>query len=643
MISIPFIKQTVKLMNHMSFVKKFLVVSIFFAIPLLILGLALFKEIQQNINITKAEQEGIVLLDISYKLLFSAATYRDLQLISRIKSTPELQSLIKQSEIEVEQSLSDFAQNIEKLSTSKLDQQLSILHSNWNSLKTSSAGAAGGPNIQFQFYDSLVNNVEMLVNVVTYDRKLIHDPSFKTFLLINIMIKDIPNIMRSLGKARAYGSYALGLNAIDQNTFSTLDKVYDELIADQLLVEQSLKYALDLNKEEVHLNSIANDINYAIGIGSDYFYVNIIEKDFIDHDWKLYFDIMSESFNVIHDVIKIILPEINRQLEIRIHKQYTKLNILIAGTLLISIVVFYLYSGMYFSIKSLISNFARKANIAASGDLSVTLDTESNDELSQLYIAFNEMISQLKDNQTKLIQAEKMNSLSGLIAGVAHEMNTPIGILKTASTQIEEDLKKTQLKLEEQKMTKSDLEQCMLHTSDGLSLMSANIDRCTSLISTFKQLRTVEASTDSPTIDISELVKDTWKILDYQSEAISFSIEGNKQHKVNSELLALIISNILLNAIHHGLNDKEGSIKVKIEELENHSLKLSISDDGHGMEQEMLDNAFEPFYTTQRIKGNVGLGLHIVYTAVTQSLKGEININSSPGHGTEIVLILPNI
>ena len=641
MSNIPFIAPAIKLMNRMSFVKKFSVVSVFFAIPLIILGLALIKEIQRNIDITTAEQEGISLLNTSYELLFTAATYRDLQLIARVNSNTELSNMIAETETQVESALAIFDQKIQTLSTSKLDKQLEILHENWAALKTASAGAAGGPNIQFQYYDSLVNNVEMLVNVVTYDRKLIHDPSFRTFLLINIMIKDIPNVMRSLGKARAYGSYALSLDAVDQHTFSTLDHTYDELIADQLLIEQSLNYALDLNNNDSSINGIANDLVNGIGIGSDYFYVNIIEKDFINHDWKLYYDIMSGSFDVIHDVIKIILQEIDRQLEVRIKQQFFKLYTLMVSTILVTLIVFYLYSGMYFSIKNLISNFAKKANIAASGDLTVKLDTESNDELSQLYIAFNEMISQLKDNQEKLIQAEKMASLSGLIAGVAHEMNTPIGILKTASSQIDEDLDRIQKKFADQAMTKKDLESCMLNTMEGIQLISANVDRCASLISTFKQLRTIDSSKDAPEIDVANIISNAWTIIDDQSSDVLFSINGNKHHKIDSEILTLLMSNIFLNSLSHGFDNKEGEIKVNIETEEDKCLKITISDNGKGMEADVLEKAFEPFYTTNRFNGNVGLGLHIVYTTVTQGLKGDISIYSEIGKGTNIAIKIP--
>ena len=96
--------------------------------------------------------------------------------------------------------------------------------------------------------------------------------------------------------------------------------------------------------------------------------------------------------------------------------------------------------------------------------------------------------------------------------------------------------------------------------------------------------------------------------------------------------------------MHHGFEDGQaGKIDVAINEDSNKTLIVNISDNGQGMSNEVLENVFEPFYTTKRINGNVGLGLHIVYTAITQSLRGEIHISSNVGKGTNITLKIPNL
>jgi signal transduction histidine kinase len=638
MVPIPFIKYAIVFMNRLSFVKKFIVVSILFSIPLLILGQALFNEISENINTTKAEREGIVLLQKSYELLFAATAYRDVQLVARANSSEDLKQRIVNRALMVEQTLVEFENAIKGLSNSGLPEQLNILHSTWERFKVGSAGAAGGPNIQFQYYDSLVNNVELMVNVVTYDRKLIHDPSLKTFLLINIMIKDIPSVIRSLGKARAYGAYSLSLAALDYETFKTLDKIYDELIANQTLIEQSLKYALDLNNQQQDLKRVAKDLFNGISIGSNFFYLNLIEKDFIDLQWDEYFDSMSESFASIHDVINIILPAIDQQLKQRIEKQYHKLYVFLFSTILLSVIIFYLYSAVYFSIRSHLSKFAKKASQVASGDLTVKMDIESKDELSELYAAFNNMLTQLREHQDKLMQAEKMASLGSMIAGVAHEMNTPMGIIKTASSQVQEGMLSIGEKFNRNSVTKNDFEYYLHDSQEFMQLIELNTERCISLISTFKQLNIYQKNDIREKVELSNLLYAVPTIFKQDSSHIKIKVSNppSIRASVDPELLTLVIGNLINNAYTHGFTGRScGVINVIATESES-GVCIEVNDDGEGIDQETLGKVFEPFFTTKRSKGNIGLGLHIVYVVVTQALKGEVKISNQEKGGTKV-------
>ncbi|MFT5594515.1 MAG: signal transduction histidine kinase [Oceanicoccus sp.] len=640
MAPIPFIKYAIMFMNRLSFVKKFIVVSILFSLPLLILGQALFYEIKENINTTKAEREGIVLLQKSYELLFAAAAYRDIQLVARANGSEEVQARIASRAKIVDHKLSDFEKEITGLSNSGLPEQLSILHKNWDSFKTGSAGAAGGPNIQFQYYDSLVNSVELMVNVVTYDRKLIHDPSLKTFLLINIMIKDIPSVIRSLGKARAYGAYSLSLTALDYETFKTLDKIYDELIANKLLIEQSLKYTLDLNNQNKDLEKVANNLVEGITAGSDYFYLNLIEKDFIDLKWNEYFDAMSESFTRIHDVINIILPAIDQQLANRIEQQYHKLYLFLFSTILLSILIFYLYSAVYFSIRSHISAFAYKASQVAAGDLTVKMDIASKDELSELYSAFNDMLTQLREHQDKLMQAEKMASLGSMIAGVAHEMNTPMGIIKTATSQIQESMVSIGEKFNSNLVTKNDFQHYLADSQECMTLISLNTERCISLISTFKQLNIYQKSEINETIELTGILNEIPSLFKHDNSHVKIEISHppSLQASIDPELLTLVIGNLIGNAYAHGFTGKDSGIIKVIGTQTPTNICIEVTDNGNGIDESNLEKVFEPFFTTKRNQGNVGLGLHIVYIVVTQALKGDIQINSQPDGGTQVVM-----
>lgn len=633
-------------MNQFSFVGKFLLVSIMFMLPLTILGTALFSEIQHNIDTTRTEREGIVLLQKSFNLLFSATDYRDYGIIQRAQSTEYVLKTIQLKQDKVEGDLIAFKHALENVNDSNLHEHILRLEENWKNLKQSSAGAAGGPNIQYQFYDSLVNNIELLVNVVTYDRKLIHDPSLKTFLLINILVKDIPMAIRSLGKARAFGTYALGATGIDYETIKRLDQVYDELLSSSLMIEQSMEYAAKIQDQSSSIQQLSTYLSTGFKVAADYFYLNLIEMDFINQEWEDFYHTMSQSFTSIHEVVDSILPAVDKQLEKRIETEKLKLYTLLLGTLFLLIIVFYLYAAVYFSLTDSIKVFSFKAQQVADGDLTVSLTIESGDELSHLYIAFNNMVSQLKDNQKQLLEAEKMVSLGGMITGVAHELNTPLGILTTAVSYLVEENERLTLKFKGGEITKSDLEHSLKNNLESLQLIHINTERCSSLIRTFKQLNVYQNTKRAAQSNIYDLIKDIPKMLDLENTYpnISLTLECDQQLYFNTipELLTLVIVNLTLNTLHHAFPDKAGNIKLSITK-QDEKLNITFNDNGQGISVDIIDKIFEPFFTTNRNQGNIGLGLHIVYVTITQALNGKISLNEQHVLGTEFTILLNEI
>lgn len=642
MSKIPFIRYPVRFMNRLSFIKKFLVVSVLFVFPLAILGGALFKEINQSIQVTESERQGVKLLQIGYRLLQEAVVYRDLQMLQRNNISEEAKEKISAQAVLFEQQIEDFSSALTHIPKSSISDQLESLMVTWDEFKNTSAGAAGGPNIQFQFYDQLITNIELLIHVIAYDRKLINEPELKNILLVNILIRDIPEMLRSLSSARAYGMYALSLTALDYETFKTLDKIYDEVLENQLVLEQSLNYAINQQEDQQPLSDVSGGLMDGIDLGANYFYENLIEKDFIEDTWQHYFQQMEKSFDAISQATNSILPIIDQDLALRIENRRYSLYSLMLVTIVLSIIIFYLYAAVYFSINSYIMNFATKANQVARGDLTVKLDSESDDELSQLYSAFNEMLIQLKEHQNKLLQAEKMASLGGMISGVAHEMNTPMGIVKTAMSQVDESIDLIGSKLQDQSMTRTDLEQFLADTKDAVALMSTNTERCISLISTFKQLNVYQERESSETVDLCDLLDSIPKLFmrEDQQQTIQVKRPDHLTSMVDKELLLLVLGNLVSNAYEHAFKSDTGNITIEGVEADDH-IKIIVCDDGKGFDDDSIEKAFEPFFTTKRNQGCIGLGLHIVFIIVTQALNGIIEIESKVDKGTEVCMRFP--
>jgi len=639
---LPFIKHAIRIMNKLPFVRKFILVSICFALPLIILGTALFLEINKKVSISEEELEGLNAIEGVYDLLFLSHQYRDIRMVQRASSNADIVKEVERVTNQMDDTIVAISQTPYLLSHSDLKEQTNKLRTDWNKMKFSSAGAAGGPNIQFQFYNGIVKDVELLLKNIAYTSKLIHDPALSTFLLVDLIINKVPNTLNHLGFTRGYGSYALSIKAIDYQTFKTFDKIYDDLLVSQKVLSQNLQFILKEDSSQ-SLSHVFQDISNQAEQASNYFYKNLIEKDFITEEWDNYFKVISQSFTGIETDTKEIIPIIQNKIQQRIRVEMLKLWGIGLGTLVLTLVIFYLYAGMYISIALVSKNFIQKAEQVAAGDLSVHLNVRSNDELSQLYIAFNEMVKQLKENQEQILQAEKMASLGSMIAGVAHELNTPLGIGRTAVSKLKEDLDKMDAYYQDGIIKRSDLEEYLKYGQEGLSLIEANMQRCAKLINSFKQLSVAQTHVSQETIDIIPIIKNVISptgILNI-SPSVSIRLDADEEVMVNvdPDLLSLILVNVISNILQHAFPQETGNIFITVEKA-NGKLYLDIADDGIGISDEHIEQIFEPFYTTRRHQGYVGLGLHIVYVILTQALHGSIRVESSPNNGAHFKIEL---
>lgn len=622
-------------MNKLPFIKKFVLVSVCFSLPLILLGAALLNEINKDIAISQEELIGIHLLEQTFPLLNLAHEYRDTRMIQRANLDKDIADRIAKIQTEITASMSTLKQVAESQNHPILLVEVNRLNDYWLAMTSSSAGAAGGPNIQFQYYDTMVNHIELFIKTIVYEYKLIHDPDLDTLFLINLVTSTLPATMDNLGYSRGYGSYALSLNAISYETFKTFDRIYDDFQANHELLKQNTQFALNENTSS-KLEAIVSSILKVSSDASSYFYTELIEKDYISEKWDTYYSTLSTSFSNLNNSNSEILPIIANQISRRIRDENLKLIGIGIGMVIMILVIFYLYSGMYISIALVSVNFIRQAKKVADGDLSVHLDVRSNDELSQLYVAFNDMIKQLKENQETILQAEKMASLGGMIAGVAHEMNTPLGVSATAVSKLKEDLDLVGKRYDKGEIKRSHLETYLNCGQEGLSLIEKNIQRCSKLINSFKQLSIAPKNESQETIDIIPIIKNVISptgILNI-SQTIDIQLEADEEVHVNvdPDLLSLVLVNIISNILQHAFPEGDGKIRVKAEKSDGR-LFLDIEDNGIGISDEDLEQIFEPFYTTRRNQGYVGLGLHIVYVILTQALHGSIKVESSPNNG----------
>lgn len=265
--------------------------------------------------------------------------------------------------------------------------------------------------------------------------------------------------------------------------------------------------------------------------------------------------------------------------------------------------------------------------------------------LEKLLAEKTEALEDLKRAQERLIQSEKMAALGGLVAGVAHEINTPIGIGVTAASHLEDETNKLLELFESEKLSRGDFKNYISVARESAGMILSNMNRAEALIHSFKQVAVDQSSEEQRQFRMKEYVSEVLASLQPRLRKTEHRIIVNcpEEFIVNSfpGALSQILTNLLMNSLNHGFENIEaGIITIDIVEREGRVI-MTYEDSGCGIPEENLKKIFDPFFTTKRGRGGSGLGMHIVYNLATQTLGGTIRCSSRVGEGTRYVLEFP--
>ncbi len=255
-------------------------------------------------------------------------------------------------------------------------------------------------------------------------------------------------------------------------------------------------------------------------------------------------------------------------------------------------------------------------------------------------------VQRLQETQRQLVQAEKMSTLGTLVAGVAHEINTPLGIAVTATSQLIRDADEIRETIANGQLSRGKLDGFVKGIDRGLGIAYSNLTRAANLVSSFKQVAVDQNSEQARDIDLADYIKDILRSLDPILKSAKVQVEQSVpagiKLKTQPGALAQVVTNLVQNAIKHafdGIAEPRLSFSANI--VSAAEIQLIMTDNGVGMDDTIRARAFDPFFTTKRGAGGTGLGLHIVHNLMTEALKGRIELNSRPDHGTEFRLTFP--
>jgi len=254
-------------------------------------------------------------------------------------------------------------------------------------------------------------------------------------------------------------------------------------------------------------------------------------------------------------------------------------------------------------------------------------------------------LQNLKMTQQQLVEQEKMASLGELVAGVAHEINTPIGVGITAVSHLVESVNRISKAFNSGTLTKKQFSDMLSAVLESAEIVDSNLRRAADLVKAFKSVAVDQSSAEPRLFALKSYTQDVITSLRPKLKRTEHEITVDIPEDINlycdPGVISQIMTNLIMNSLNHAYAPQQkGQIKISARMLEN-VLQLTYEDDGNGIEESILKRLFDPFVTTKRGQGGSGLGTHIIYNLVTQALGGRIQCISDVGKGTRFEITLP--
>ncbi|MDG3085849.1 ATP-binding protein [Vibrio hannami] len=274
-------------------------------------------------------------------------------------------------------------------------------------------------------------------------------------------------------------------------------------------------------------------------------------------------------------------------------------------------------------------------------ELNETLEKKVEERTKDLRASMNN----LKQTQEKLIESEKLAALGGLVSGVAHEVNTPLGISVTAASIIKEISAELTHSFDSQTLTSTQFQELMSRMNDTNVMLEDNLNRAAKLVKDFKQTAVDQVSESRSQFLVYNVLDSLLASLHSRTRKVPVepTIEGGKDITMNSlpGVLTQVVSNLVLNSVNHAFENQESpEISIKFEQKDD-LIVFEYHDNGCGVDRSYHQKIFEPFFTTKRGLGGSGLGLNLVFNLVHQKLKGNLEFDSEPGAGVHFIFSIP--
>ena len=289
----------------------------------------------------------------------------------------------------------------------------------------------------------------------------------------------------------------------------------------------------------------------------------------------------------------------------------------------------------------------KEAAQAALAETNNKLEERVEERTQKLQSAIDELhntLENLRNTQTQLIESEKLSSLGGMVAGVAHEINTPIGLCITTHSFIKDLFRDMKIRFDDGSISKGNFTDFMHNMEESVDILSKNLERAAKLIKSFKHVSEDQAGEALRKFNLDEYLQEILSTLNPKLKTTRHSVVITCPNDIELEgfpgALSQIITNLVMNSLLHGFEGIEkGRITIEAETQADKVIIL-YTDNGIGLNKESQTKIFEPFYTTKRGYGGTGLGMHLVYNLVNLTLKGTIQLQQA-SQGCAFMITIP--
>jgi len=283
-----------------------------------------------------------------------------------------------------------------------------------------------------------------------------------------------------------------------------------------------------------------------------------------------------------------------------------------------------------------------EATQARLAELNRNLECQVSDRTRHL----TEAMETLKSAQDRLVRSEKLAGLGQLVAGVAHEVNTPIGVSLTAITHLAGETRQLAGRYRSGRLTESDFTDYLETVEEGTRLVECNIRRAADLVQSFKKVAVDQSSAERRQFNLREYLDEILVSLNPALKRTPHRVvlDGGQDIVMDSYPgpFAQVMTNLVMNSLSHAFAEgRPGAITITADRVGSAAVRVVYRDNGRGIPADILPKVFDPFFTTKRSSGGSGLGLHIVHNTVCGPLGGSVDLHSEPDGGVVFTLILP--